>query len=244
MLQELINILIWKGLRLTGRLNYPLSILPKNHYMSKINIDTLCKDISPVVVRRSTKPKEDIFNKFGLMREDSDIISRSEIPGMSMNLLGSAFKYEYIKFNPIGEGTKIWSGSERVSYFRYRQSFNVLPIATPIFFDVANLHDIEFPYKRNIDKEAVKLMGFLGIKPLEIDGKFELFGKSYVKHEPTCLNYWHVEFQIKDVQDNLIEKAKSAWQKEAANSALAHIQSSASSEYLNIPEIPKSYFCK
>ena len=27
-----------------------------------------------------------------------------------MNLLGGAFKYEHIKFNPLGEAAKIWDG--------------------------------------------------------------------------------------------------------------------------------------
>ena len=244
LLQALINILVCEGLRLMGRLDYPLSILPENHYIPRINIDNLCKNVPLIVVRRSDKPKEDIFNKFGMMREDSDAILKHEIPGMSMNLLGGAFKYEHIKFNPIGEAAKIWDGYEKVFYFRYRKSINLLPIATPIFFEVANLQGIEFPYQRNRDKESTKLMDILGIQPREINGKFELLGKSYISHEPTRLNYWHVEFQIRDVENNLIEKTKSAWQKEAANSALSHIKSNASSVVSNISDIPKSYFCK
>ena len=101
LLQVLIDIFICKGLWVTGRLKYPLSILPKSQYIQRINIDKLYRDISLIIVRRSDKPKEEVFNKFGIMRED--VITRGDIPGMSMNLLGGKFKYEHIRFNPVGE---------------------------------------------------------------------------------------------------------------------------------------------
>ena len=242
LLQELIDILKCKVLLVTGRLDYPLSILPKNQYIERIDIDKLYKHVPLVVVRRSDKPKEEIFNEIDLLRED--VITKSDIPRMSMNLLGGAFKQEHIKFNPIGESCRIWDGSEKVFFSNYRKSIRLLPVATPIFFEVANLHDKEFPYKRNKDPTSNKLMNALAYKPSETEGKFILYGKSYISHEPTLLNYWHVEFQIKDFEKKLIEKAKSAWQKEAAESAFLHIQTSALPECPNIKEIPKSYFWK
>ena len=89
-----------------GRLKYPLSILPKQTYLPKISIDILDQQIPLVVIRRSDKPKQDIFNKFGELREDAIVDRENDILGMSMNLLGAAFKPEFIKFNPTKEAAK------------------------------------------------------------------------------------------------------------------------------------------
>ena len=243
LLQVLIDIFICKGLWVTGRLKYPLSILPKSQYIQRINIDKLYRDISLIIVRRSDKPKEEVFNKFGIMRED--VITRGDIPGMSMNLLGGKFKYEHIRFNPVGEAAKTWTNNEKIFYSQYRKCVNLLPLTTPIFFEISNLHNIDFPYPRSKDKDLEKLMNALQIEPIESDGKFELHGKSSISHEPTRLNYWHVEFQIRDFENKLIEKIKSTWQKDAASMALKHLISiNASLECPHISEIPKSYFYK
>ena len=242
LLKELIDTLICKALLATGGLDYPCSILPKNQYIARINVDQLCKDIPLVVIRRSDKLKQDTFNKFGTIRED--VITRSDITGMSMSLLGGYFKIGHIRFNPTGEAVKIWNGYENVLYLKYLKSVHLLPVTTPIFFAVIKLHNIDLPYERNKDKDLLKIMNALKMNPTEVMGKLELHGKGYISHEPTRLNYWHVEFQIRDFENKLIEKAKSAWQKEAANSALLNIQTNALFECPDISNIPKSYFYK
>lgn len=208
-----------------------------------MDIDTLCKEISIFVVRRSQKTGTDIFNKFGKLREDA--LSETDMINMSMNLLGGAFKLEYIEFNPTKEATRNWNGKEPVFYSKYHTLIQTLPHTTPIFLNVSDVHNKNIPYQRNKDKDANKLMVKLNIKPLETDGKYELYAKSIINHEPTQLNYWHVEFQIKDVENNLVSNTKSSWRKNVAEMALKHIICVyASVDCAEIVAIPAIYFKK
>ena len=115
----------------------------------------------------------------------------------------------------------------------------------PIFFEVEALNHKTIPYQRDKNKEANKLLQILNITPHEEDGKYVFDSKSVISHEPTKLNYWHVEFQLKDIEDNLISNTKSAWKKNAEIMALKHvISSNASLDCREIIPIPKNYFNK
>lgn len=241
--QELTNILKCKVLQLTGQLKYPLSILPQKSYVHRIDIDALCKEISIFVVRRSQKTGADLFNKFGKLREDA--LSETDLINMSMNLLGGAFKLEHLGFNPTKKATRNWDGKASIFYSKYHDLVQILPHTTPIFFNVLDIHGQNIPYQRSKDKDVNKLMAKLNIKPLETDGKYELYAKSVVNHEPTYLNYWHVEFQIRDVENNLVSNTKSSWKKNVAEMALKHIISvHASLDCAEIVAIPIIYFKK
>ena len=177
------------------------------------------------------------------MREDA--LSETDVINMSMNLLGGAFKLEHIQFNPTKEATRNWNGTEPIFYSKYHALVQTLPHAMPIFFNASDLHDKNIPYQRTKDKDATKLMVELNIKPLETDGKYELQAKSIINHEPTQLNYWHVEFQIKDIENKLILNTKSSWRKNVAEMALKHIVSmSAFTDCPDIVDIPPIYFKK
>jgi hypothetical protein len=241
--QALTNILICKALQLAGRLEYPLSILPKKNYIIRIDIDKLCEEISTSLVRRSQKKESELFNKFGKLRED--VLAEGDILNMSMNLLGGKFKSKHIKFNPVKEATKIWDGKESIFYYKYHSFIQNLSQVTPIFFNVRDLHNQSIPYQRSKDKDVTKLISKLNIKAIETEGKYEFNGKSIVSHEPTLLNYWHVEFQIKDIENNLVSNTKSAWKKNVVEMALKHVISiNASKECTEIIKIPTIYFKK
>jgi hypothetical protein len=176
--QELTNILKCKALQLTGQLKYPLSILPRKNYVPRIDIDALCKEMTIFIIRRSQKTGTELFNKFGKLREDA--LSETDVINMSMNLLGGAFRTEYIEFNPTKEATRNWNGIEPIFYSKYHTLVQTLPHATPIFFNVLDLHDKNIPYQRSKDKEVNKLMAKLNIKPLETDGKYALNARSII----------------------------------------------------------------
>lgn len=240
--QALIDIFKCKALRLKGELDYPLSILPKKYYIRQMDMNKICTEIAPIIVRRSEKKQDEVFNKLGSLLEN--VFSEKEIPNMSMNLLGGQFKSEHIQFNPTKEATKIWDGQELIFYSKYHSLVQKLTTTTPIFFDVENIHNITLPYQRSKDKSISKLIDALYPKPMEKEGIYELKGKSLVSHEPTLLNYWHVEFQIKDFEDKLIKDTKSAWRKNVIETALNIICENASMNCKDITAIPSAYFKK
>ena len=244
LLKALIDTLICKGLWIIGKLNYPLFILPKGFYITRMNIDSLISGISSItIVRRSNKSKQETFNKFGMVRDDA--ILDNEIPGMSMNLLGGMFQSDFIYLNPTKDASKKWDGSEIVLYSKYRKLVQKIPVTTPIFFEVKKLHNITFPYNRIIDKDTRKLVNSLDIKPIEDSGHFKFLGRSVIIHEPTRLNYWHVEFQILDIMNQQVTNTSSNWKKTVAKIALSDIiKVNALMDCPNLEKIPETYYRK
>jgi hypothetical protein len=63
-------------------------------------------------------------------------------------------------------------------------------------------------------------------------------------HDPTQLNYWHAELRFFDQEDKPVEKAKSAWQKDAFKQALSqHFTFAACAQGAHpIPVIPDELY--
>jgi hypothetical protein len=222
--------------------NYPLSILPQTENVTQMDIDALCEALTLFTIRRSDKLHVDIFKKSGNLREDA--LNAREIINMSLNLLGGAFKTEHIQFKPTGEASKIWDGRESIVYSQYHNLVEHIPQVIPIFFEVNKLHNIEIPYNRTKEKELSKIISAFELNPMETNGVYQLVGKGVISHEPTRLNYWHVEFQIQDFQKKKIKDISSAWKKEVAESILKNIIKYATSECGEIAIIPESFFIK
>ncbi len=200
--------------------SYPTCVIPYFHYKYKIDINHLICEDNCVIVRRSDKSEEESFNDLDILRED--IISESDVPNLSMNLYGGKFNNTHLKFRCVRPATDLWNG-EKIKISKYRTFYLLLDTYSPIYFLIKDLHNKEFPYYKTDDKETKKLLTALNLSTLSENGKVKLNGKSFVEHTPTKLNYWHVELQIKDVQDSEIKHAKSAWQKSAAEYAYKDI---------------------
>ena len=207
-----------------------------------MNMDKMCKKQHLLLFVVQKKKQDEVFDRLGSLLEK--VFTEKEIPNMSMNLLGGQFKSEHIQFNPTKEATKIWDGQELIFYSKYHSLVQEFTTTTPIFFDVENIHNITLPYQRSKDKTFSQLIEALYPQTVEKEGKYELTGRSLVSHEPTLLNYWHVEFQIKDFEDKLIKDTKSKWRKDVVETALNVICENASMDCKDITAIPLTYFKK
>lgn len=199
--------------------DYPNCILPYLHYKLRIeenSINQLVNEENCVIVRRSDKSEVDSFNELDILRED--IISDKSTPNLSMNLYGSKFTNEHLKFRCFGNAIKLWEG-EKIKFSEYNACYSILESHSPIYFLIKDLHNKIFPYYKTDDTETQKLLKILGLNIQSENGKVKFNGKSSVIHSPNKLNYWHVEFQIKDIQEREINKTNSAWQKSAAQYA-------------------------
>lgn len=198
---------------------YPICILPYSHYKLKIedtSINQLVNEDNCIIVRRSDRSQEDSFNELEILRED--IILEKSIPNLSMNLYGSRFTNEHLKFRCFGAGIKLWEG-ENIKISNYKACYSILKTHSPIYFLIKDLHNKVFPYYKTDDKDTQKLLKIMGLNISSENGKVKLNGKSNVIHTPNKLNYWHVELQIKDIQEAEIKHTNSAWQKSAAQYA-------------------------
>src|SRR5688572_4365756 len=94
------NFLICKFHRLFCGLKYPWKILPRPTFANPINIENLVSETPAYIVRRSPLPLTETFNDVGILKDEA--LRSEEVAGLSMNLLGSHFKLDYIKFRTLG----------------------------------------------------------------------------------------------------------------------------------------------
>jgi len=225
-LKALRNILLCKYYRLTRKLDYPNSILPKTSYKPIINIDALIKNQSVCLIRRSDKIFEDTFNQLGgeyTLKED--VISYSDVPNLSINLLGGLFEDKHIKYKaslkePAG---KKWDGMTEINLAEHVNGYVVVENFCAIYIHANNIHDITVPYKRPIDKELDKFFKAFEIEPIKEENNYILDGKTKVIHDPINLNYWHVEFKILNFEQGEIKDTKATWKKEYSKQVLKDI---------------------
>lgn len=211
---------------LTNIFTYPICILPHHRkYIWEIDFDTLVRDgIRVAFVRRSNKPNSETFDELGFLREDA--ISPKEVPGLSMNTLGNRFRVNYIKFIVKKPGSDKWIGI-KIRYTKYLKLLKCIELANqrePIFFFLADLHDMSFPYKLTTEsRDAKKVLKALGYETTKETKEVLLTGRIKIKHVPNNLNYWHAEIHLIDAEKKEIPQAKNAWTKSAAEYALTDL---------------------
>jgi len=223
--KDLKNFFLCKYLRCTGKLSYPHSILPKPKYKSIINIDDLQSHQELVVLRRSSKSKEESFNSIGNLR--SDIIDEKEIAGLSMNLMGTFLKEEHIVFSPKmrTKAVERWPGLVKVYLSEFKSLYNILSTVSPIYYRVSDLHNITIPYKKQYDTEIEKVLKKLKLKFDTDNLEFKANGQIQIEHAPTYLNYWHVELCLLDFNTNPVRKIKNQFHTSLASYVLSDILS-------------------
>jgi hypothetical protein len=247
--KDLENTFLCKYYRLRNRLTYPSFILPKNRYVSLIRISELCTLQRLYILRRSNKTLENTFHIIGdktILREDS--IEPIDVPNMSLNLMGGKFKERHLKFIPKmrTEAVKKWDGFKRIYLSEFLNDYEKIETFCPIYFDVNNIDLVNIPYQQNKSKEINRLLLELGEKPVEKNEKYQFTAQTEVMHDPTFLNYWHVEFKLKDFRGVPIARKQNAWIDDLSRQTIKNILSV--NAYHTLPtaisSIPQKYYLK
>lgn len=257
----LINTLQRKINSLWCRCTYPKEIIPSSNYVQDFAIDSLVAlGHNYCIVRRSNKSADDTFDDFGQVREDAILESLRRVHGNSMNLLGY-FKTKYICYNQPNEAGKNWVKATDTNLWEtYRSHLSFIRKSTPIFYNLKDLHRKPIPYKRPLstDKEFKKFIENLPIKAKVEGGVAFCDGISHIVHVPTRLNYWHIEFQIQDIQGKPLKKTKNEtlsvdeimdidnqhWQDQLAYKAFIEILVTKAKQSIGtiFPEVPSSLY--
>ncbi|RIV27490.1 hypothetical protein DYU11_04070 [Fibrisoma montanum] len=201
---------------------YPKALIPSNRFKDKIDLSLVKSNI--LLVRRSDKPYNEIFDELGLLREDA--FHEKEVLDMSLNLLGGKFRIKDIKFNPKNEAAKRWTG-QKSSIYKIYKFIEILPSSMPIFFWYSSINDKTFPYRKPKNQVQESLIKHLDID-LSKQGKNTLIdveARTFVAHDPTLANYWHIEVRFND-KDNIQiprKSVQSAWGKDLAKAALREV---------------------
>lgn len=213
--KSLKNIFVCRKLRNKGELDYPNCILPKRSLKVEINFDDLISSHSIFVLRRSDLHENETFHTFndGTILLNDDAIDNKRIPNLSLNLMGGFFENIHSIYVPINDGANRWQG-EKIYLYEHLNDYKIDNVNGLIFINANDLHNKSIPYyipsNNNLHKEIRKFEKIVGISENIVlntpPNEIELKGKTYFKHDPVKLNYWHVELIIQDFKNIPLKK--------------------------------------
>jgi hypothetical protein len=240
LLTHLTNISLNFIRHLRGIITYPISIIPRKSYKHRFEIDDIEDLEGYFLIRRCSKTYSETFDKNGILREASLIERLEEIPGCSMNLYKPVFQPNHISFLPKKPAYLSWDKlKDKFLWIKYIWKVRHISPTTPIFVKLHLIHNKHYPYNNVQNKHTEALKRNLDESKLSQENSFTMF----IKHEPTKLNYWHVEFNIhlshreekdlakKDIKEkNLVSQenagfANSTWSNQIVQKAFMHLKS-------------------
>lgn len=240
------HIFLYNYYRWFRNCDFPISILPKFNYVSLIDVQTLLKNQTVFIIRRSDKSSEDTFNELGKLRDDA--LLPKEIPFLSLNILGGLFKPEHSKFRIIKEGGVRWRNKEFISIVNFLNDYQILENYCLVYIEANGVDSQDFPYSqpshKDLDREVEKFFQHVD-KPKVINGSYSFKGLSKLLHDPVNLNYWHMELNIFNYQGAPIQYKSNPYIKVLCQQVISNIISANSfQEMPDFQEIPKTFYKK
>ena len=231
--------------RIQGK-SYPAKILPKSSYQKKLDINSICDKQELNIVYRSNFNITDTFNDLGNVR--GKVFDRNTVPTLSMNLLGGNFQKEHIKYRPKMKTSAVekWSGNE-VFLSDLINDYEELKIYTAIIYSSSSLNKARILFKFDLsDRSEKAIVRKLLNTPKLLEETFTAEGKLAIIHDPTNINYWHLELQMEDYNkpSNTIRNASNKRNASAATFVIDHILTINGKTDMEINLIPKSLYQK
>jgi hypothetical protein len=195
-----------KLLRLSAIIFYPFWILPKKGFKKEMDINHLNDLENHGIVRRSLRSRKNTFDKFGSVRKDALLgidKPEKEVPGLSLNILGSKFKIWHLNYIPTKSAGKDWDGEETKLWWKYIKYATLKCRSVAIFFNLRDIHNITFPYSHHNEGKLKEIIRKNNPSLLVQNSAGKVFGASIIKHKPARLNYWHVEFHLLDIESRI-----------------------------------------
>lgn len=190
-------------------------ITPKQNY-KYFEIDALNQNAEHHVIRAAnTKNESEVF-KGGIflinafLREPNKY---GEAAGLSLNLLGGHFTKAHLKYVQKGIAASYWNEGELIILDNLSEFISVDDSRVPIYFPLRKLHNLNFPFEKNIDSSQLKrIPRDLTVETKE-RGIYRVEAILRIKHAPTNANFWHVEFELidntKDSENKVVSSIKS-----------------------------------
>lgn len=201
---------------------YPKSILSKTKFVDGIDFDILISAQDVFLLRRSDKKFDETFLKVGNRTQlRVGILKKNNVLYLSMNLFGAFFKEKYIKYRILIDtfGGEKWNKKSTISFFKnpclLSKSISNLSEGCPIYINANEIHNISHPYDMFPSSDLEKYFKAFGITPqkIKVDSieKYKVYATCMLRHDPLNLNYWHVEYIIKDHKNEEIKKYGAKW---------------------------------
>jgi|GEM_PF-3823523 len=230
--------------RWIGKCDFPVSILPKFHYVSLIDIQLLLNGQTVYIIRRSDKSFNDTFNDLGKLREDA--LTPKEIPFLSLNMLGGLFKPEHTKLKVLNSGMNRWKNNDFISIIDFLNDFTKVNNYCIVYIEANGIDGQGVPYSQTSTKDLKREIDLFFKhldKPVILENKYKLEGETKLIHDPINLNYWHLELNLLDYKKEPIRYKSSKYIEEFCKKVISDIVCANShSSLTEIPQIPKNVY--
>lgn len=207
---------------------YPKELLPQRNYAHSLQFDRML-DFLPLTVMRRSDVKIDYS---AINRLPENCITKEDVVGLSMNLLGGSFKAEeHLRYRTKGRGNENWDG-ETISDVK-EGDYEIVKVESPVYFSCKEIHRVSIPYERHFNKRQdweTYHKNSSDVSYSEMvwrrDSPYEVCGEIYIVHKPTRMNYWHVELQISELEGKgmYIERTKANWNRCLRRKVVDHLR--------------------
>lgn len=184
------------------------------------------------MARRIDGRREDcVDEEFGVENAflKSDALKNSDIPEMSLSLLGALFNLEDLRYRQIKKAIEDWDGKRVCDDALIKEC--VVECPNPWFaiaWNITGLHEQTVPYKKEFsrEKDFKRFVEEINRVSDIINMEFEEYRKTVnplvattkLKHSPSFLNYWHFLFEIFPMgSEKPMVETKSNWEKGLAD---------------------------
>ncbi len=214
-----------------------------------MDIDSLLTAQEVYLLRRSDNTIENTFcDTTGFLR--SEILKPKEIPFLSLNILGGKFKPEHACFRILNKGIQKWVNDENIFFYEYEGDYEKLEKYCLIYINANVIHRKSFPYNPTVNTElkleVEKFFNkFQTPIPSIINKSYNLEGQTKIVHDPTKLNYWHIEYNLCDFKDDPLKNKSSKYFEKFCSEILSNVLCINSYSTIdNIIDIPEIFYMK
>jgi len=210
---------------------YPIEILPKKNFKIIAFNESLEVFNQCCVVRRSAKDTiEDTFDEeFGEVQihalfpsdnHNQSNVNVNHVIGYSMNLLGGYFLDKHLIYKVKSQGQESWEPNKEIYLEKFEECHTKVEVSIPIFFNFKPLNEFQGKVKTH-NKDVVKSIyktdkasnqkdfkQRLESALKEIKRGHEIPFKTYLRHVPVNLNYWHIQLEFEYPEDRHTDKIK------------------------------------
>lgn len=204
---------------------YPLELIPLPEYRRMINITSAINASYPLFVGRRMSG---VVQDFVEIDDDLFLIPSTlydelcnQVPDMSMNMLTTISKVDYLKWQQVKPASDDWDGNE-INVEEFKDFVSFVSPSYAIIYKASNLHNIHIPYKKSFNskneyeagKKYIDHVEELIDKNFQKGNEYDFTAISKLEHKPTNMNYWHVTLDVYESdKDTFLKNNKSKYRK-------------------------------
>lgn len=241
---------------MVGTAEYPIGLVPLPKYLQMIDLSSIIDASCPLFVgrRMNGDPQGfvEIDDDLYLMPNEISQELSGHVPDMSMNMLTSISKVDYLKWQQIKSASDSWDGSE-IKVQDYNDCVSFISSSYAIIYKASNLHNINIPYKKSFNsmkeyqegKQYVDYVEKLIDKNFQKSNEYDFTAISKLEHKPTNMNYWHVTLDIYEPdKDTFLKNNKGKYRKDICDYVVDTMLKKNVRLHIDEPKLDERFYIK